>query len=164
MLVTDRSLFGRLSELEAAVRGAVEGGVNVVQLREKDLPDAEQLALARRLRAITAGRALLFVNDSVSVAVASDADGVQLGEASRNVADARARAQDAPLLFGRSVHDLVGATSAASQGADLLIARHDAGASGVAAIRGILGLGDPRVAAEQLCGTVERAWAGRGRS
>ncbi len=70
MLVTDRSLFGQLCELEAAVHGAIEGGVNVVQLREKDLPDAEQLALARRLRAVTAGRALLFVNDSVSVAVA----------------------------------------------------------------------------------------------
>ena len=40
---------------------AVEGGVNVVQLREKDLPPSALLPLARRLRDVIAGRALLLV-------------------------------------------------------------------------------------------------------
>jgi thiamine-phosphate pyrophosphorylase len=60
-LVTDRSLVrGRL---EMAVSEAVAGGVNLVQLREKDLPTGELLALAKRIRVRTQGRALLFVND-----------------------------------------------------------------------------------------------------
>ena len=48
--------------------------MNLVQMREKDLPDAVQLALAQRLREITSGKALLFINDSVSIAEACGAD------------------------------------------------------------------------------------------
>ncbi|MCH8848303.1 MAG: thiamine phosphate synthase [Chloroflexi bacterium] len=125
-LVTDRRVSGGVDALLAAVEAAVAGGVSLVQMREKDLPDAEQLVLARRLRELTAGRALLFVNDSVSIAQAAGADGVQLAERSRTVASARdATALDAlgrgRLLVGRSVHDLAGATEAAEQGADLLV-------------------------------------------
>ena len=69
-LVTDRNLAGGIDALVAAVADAVDGGVNLVQMREKDLPDAEQLELAKRLREAIAGRALLFVNDSMSVAEA----------------------------------------------------------------------------------------------
>ena len=125
-LVTDRRVSGSVDALLAAVEAAVAGGVSLVQMREKDLPEAEQLVLARRLRELTAGRALLFVNDSVSIAQAAGADGVQLAERSRTVASARdATALDAlgrgRLLVGRSVHDLAGATEAAEQGADLLV-------------------------------------------
>ena len=120
-LVTSRALAGGEDALVDAVAAAVRGGVNLVQLREKDLPDAAQLALARRLREATSGRALLFVNDSVSVAEAAGADGVQLGEASRSVASAR-DASGGRLLIGRSVHDGEGAREAAAQGADVLVA------------------------------------------
>ena len=120
-LVTDRRVSGSIDALLAAVEAAVAGGVSLVQMREKDLPDAEQLVLARRLRELTAGRALLFVNDSVSIAQAAGADGVQLAERSRTVASARDAIGDSQLLVGRSVHDLAGATEAAEQGADLLV-------------------------------------------
>ena len=121
-LVTDRRVSGGLGALLAAVEAAVAGGVGLVQMREKDLPDAEQLALARRLRELTSGRALLFVNDSVSIAQVAGADGVQLAERSRTVASALDAMGARRLLVGRSVHDLAGATEAAEQGADLLIA------------------------------------------
>ena len=125
-LVTDRRVSGSLDALLTAVAAAVAGGVGLVQMREKDLPDAEQLVLARRLRELTAGRALLFVNDSVSIAQAAGADGVQLAERSRTVASARdAMGLDVGgrgrLIVGRSVHDLAGATEAAAQGADVLV-------------------------------------------
>ena len=72
-LVTDRRRCqGRT--LEEVVEAAVAGGVRMVQLREKDLSSSELLRLAQRLRAITTGRALLFVNDRVDVAVAAGAD------------------------------------------------------------------------------------------
>ena len=122
VLVTDRHVSGGLDALLAAVEAAVAGGVRLVQMREKDLPDAEQLALARRLRELTSGRALLFVNDSVSIAQAVGADGVQLAERSRTVGAALDAMGGRRLLVGRSVHDLAGATEAAEQGADLLVA------------------------------------------
>ena len=119
-LVTDRNLAGGPDALIDAVAQAVDNGVNLVQIREKDLPDAIQLALAQRLRDVTNGKALLFVNDSVSIAEASGADGVQLTAQSRSIASARARAAR-PLLIGRSVHGVDAAREAAAQGADLLV-------------------------------------------
>ena len=47
-LVTDRNLAGGPDALLDAVAQAVDNGVNLVQMREKDLPDAVQLALAQR--------------------------------------------------------------------------------------------------------------------
>jgi thiamine-phosphate pyrophosphorylase len=92
-----------------------------VQLREKDLPAGALLALAKRLRVRIEGRALLFVNDRVDVALASEADGVQLPEDGLPVAEAY-RLAGVALLVGRSVHDVEGAVAAAEAGADLLIA------------------------------------------
>ena len=120
-LVTSRSLAGGEDALVEAVAQAVANGVNLVQMREKDLPDAAQLALAQRLREAAGGKALLFVNDSLSVAEACGADGVHLGERSRTVAAVRAAAAR-PLLIGRSAHDADGAREAAAQGASLVVA------------------------------------------
>jgi thiamine-phosphate pyrophosphorylase len=92
----------------------------MVQLREKDLPAGELLSLALRLREITSGKALLLINDRVDVALASDADGVQLGEQSLHPEAVR-RVAGNELLIGRSVHNVNGACQAESEGADFLI-------------------------------------------
>ena len=99
---------------------AVAGGVNLVQIREKDLPGGQLLGLSKRLRRATEGSALLFVNERVDVAIASGADGIQLGEQAMPMETARNLAGSS-MLIGRSVHDLEGALAAESQGADLLI-------------------------------------------
>ncbi len=118
-LVTDRrQCEGR--PLDEVVRQAVEGGVNMVQLREKDMPARELLALAEKLRKVTEGRALLFVNDRLDVALACGADGAQLGEEGLPVEAAR-RVAGSRLLLGRSVHSAEGASDAEAKGADLLI-------------------------------------------
>lgn len=120
-LVTDRhQCDSDESGLEDVVAQAVEGGANLVQLREKDLPAGRLLALAQRLRVLTSGRALLFVNDRVDVALASGADGVQLGEEGFPV-DAARRVSGNRLLVGRSVHSVEGAMAAEAEGADLLV-------------------------------------------
>ena len=92
----------------------------MVQLREKDMPPFELLRLARHLRRITEGRALLIVNDRVDVAMLAGADGVQLGETALDVADVR-HIVGPDMLIGRSVHSEVGAVDAECQGADYLI-------------------------------------------
>ena len=117
-LVTDRTLTP--GGLETAVAEALEGGVDLVQLRERDLPAARLLAVAQRLREVTRGRALLFVNDRLDVALACGADGVQLPEDGLPVAEARRLAGPA-IAIGRSVHDVAGALAAAQAGADLLL-------------------------------------------
>ncbi len=119
MLVTDRRA-ARGRPLEAVVAAALEGGVNAVQLREKDLSARELWALATRLREVTAGRALLLVNDRLDVALAAGADGVHL--AGHSMPPAAARAVLGPdRLIGCSVHDVAEAEAAALGGADYLV-------------------------------------------
>ncbi len=118
-LVTDRDLC-RGRDLEQVVEAAVEGGCNMVQLREKDLPAGKLFDLASRLRSITSGRALLIINDRADAALAAGADGVQLPEDGLPV-DA-ARMIGSRLLVGRSVHSVAGGVRAVADGADFLIA------------------------------------------
>ena len=79
-LVTDRGLaLGR--DLETIVLQAVEGGVTLVQLREKDIDTRGFIALGLRLKAALAGTGVpLLINDRVDVALAVDADGVHIGQ------------------------------------------------------------------------------------
>ena len=79
-LVTDRGLsLGR--DLETVVFQAVQGGVTLVQLREKDIDTREFITLGQRLKAALAGSGVpLLINDRVDVALATDADGVHIGQ------------------------------------------------------------------------------------
>jgi thiamine-phosphate pyrophosphorylase len=120
MLVTDRKQCGERS-LPDMVAEAVDGGVNMVQLREKDLPASELLALARQLRGICSHRALLIINDRLDVALLCGADGVQLGEGGLPVAAAR-QLLPASMLVGRSAHAVNTARQAELDGADFIVA------------------------------------------
>ena len=118
-LVTDRSIVDAGS-LVSRVAEAVAGGVDMVQLREKDLPGGPLLELAVSLRDAIAGRALLIINDRADVAAAAGAAGVQLGEEGLPV-DAAHQVLGPASLIGRSVHSEAGASLAAAQGCDFLI-------------------------------------------
>ncbi len=118
-LVTDRKLCGE-ERLAGVVAAAVAGGVTMVQLREKDLSARELYELGLRLRPSLGGRAQLFVNDRLDVALALEADGVQLGAGGLPVAVARRLAGER-LCIGRSVHDVAEAVAAEREGADFLI-------------------------------------------
>lgn len=118
-LVTDRSV-GDEGTLISRIGEAVAGGVDMVQLREKDLPGGCLLDLALSLKGAIGSAALLMINERVDIALASAAAGVQLGEEALPVAVARQLLGPEPLI-GRSVHSLEGAALAVSQGADFLI-------------------------------------------
>lgn len=76
LLVADHQLFRGRDPL-LLCRAAVDGGVTAVQLRWKEGPPREQVALARRL---VAGLAVpVFVNDRPDVALAAGCAGVHLG-------------------------------------------------------------------------------------
>lgn len=127
-LVTDRGRLGRaLGAPERAwtdllveqVRGAVAGGVDLVQVRERDIEAGALVTLVERLIAVLPGTAArVVVNDRLDVAVAAGASGVHLRQASFDVAAAR-RVQPGGLV-GASVHDVEGARR--RRGADYLVA------------------------------------------
>ncbi|SDG28583.1 thiamine-phosphate pyrophosphorylase [Limimonas halophila] len=90
---------------EEVVLSAVAGGVSVVQLRDKHTCARDQVANAKRLKALLAPRGVpLIVNDRVDVALAAGADGVHLGQDDMHAADAR-RLIGEEMLIGTSVHN-----------------------------------------------------------
>lgn len=118
-LVTQASHSADRSTPEV-VRAAIDGGVSVVQLREKDVPVAERLEIGRAVKDQTdAAGVPLLVNDRVDLALALDADGVHLGDDDLPVDVARdVLGEDA--ILGRSVSFVEDAVAAEAAGADYL--------------------------------------------
>lgn len=120
ILVTDRTQT-RGRDLFWVVEQALAGGVNAVQLREKDLSGKDLFELAEKARRLCERYdAELFINDRVDVALAVDAAGVQLGKTSIPLHDARVLLGSKKLL-GYSAHSLEEAQAARSSGADFLL-------------------------------------------
>ena len=88
-LVTDRTL-ARGRPLVEVVASAVQGGVTMVQLREKTATTREFLEEARSLKALLQPLGIpLIINDRVDIALAVEADGVHVGQKDMPVAMVR---------------------------------------------------------------------------
>lgn len=104
-LVSDRRL-SLPRTIEEVVRFAVNGGVTVVQLREKDCSTKEYIELAYRVKKILEPlRVPLIINDRVDVALAVGADGVHIGQNDMPYIDAR-RLMGADAIIGLSVETI----------------------------------------------------------
>lgn len=115
-LITDRR---RADVLEQA-RRAVDAGVDLIQIRERDMDARALAALVASVTAVAAGSTTrVVVNDRLDVALACGADGVHLRGDSIGVADAR-RLAPSGFLVGRSVR--TAAEARASAGADYVVA------------------------------------------
>jgi thiamine-phosphate diphosphorylase len=125
--VTDRRRLapgaGRTAQVDALVallREAADAGVDLIQIREPDLPARIQVELARQVvdhvRAAD-GRTRVLVNDRADVAAASGASGVHLP--SHGISAAATRRLDNAWSIGRSVHD--GFDPSDGVGADYLL-------------------------------------------
>lgn len=89
-LVTNRKAIA-LKDFFNIIHASIDGGVKVVQLREKDASAREMIAIGKELLSILKPRGIpLIINDRVDVAHAVGADGVHLGQSDLSVADARA--------------------------------------------------------------------------
>ncbi|QEH37213.1 Thiamine-phosphate synthase [Aquisphaera giovannonii] len=94
-----------LGDLTWIVGEALAGGADVIQLREKGLPDRELLSRAREVRILTAqAKARFILNDRPDLARLASADGVHLGQDDVSVRDAR-RIVGPNMLIGVSTHD-----------------------------------------------------------
>lgn len=127
--VTDRKGPGSgdpIGSVLGRIRAAVAAGVDLVQIREKDLAGRELLALVRAALGIThenahAGKAGVVVNDRLDVALAAGAAGVHLGGESLPARDVirwcRGGNAPADFLVGVSCHSLEEVREAESAGA-----------------------------------------------
>jgi thiamine-phosphate pyrophosphorylase len=140
--ITDRRQLSSVS-LAAVIRETLRAGVDLVQVREKDLPSRELIALVEEALRLNVGAsgagpgpnvvrpcllgtdqgeggARVVVNDRVDVALATGAHGVHLGAHSMPVEVVR-RFAPRPFVLGVSCHSLAEAMAAESGGADYLV-------------------------------------------
>ena len=118
-LVTQASLSKSRSTTDI-VEAALEGGVDVVQLREKGVDIGTRYELGRELRDLTTEAGVdLIVNDRVDLAHAIGADGVHLGQSDLPVSAAR-EILGPEATIGASVSTVSEARLAAITGADYL--------------------------------------------
>lgn len=150
LIIGSDAVAGR--PVEDVVAAAVDGGVTLVQLREKTAPDQEVAELARSVQAVLAPRGIpLIINDRIEVAHAVAAAGVHLGLDDAPAAAARERlgpgaiigvsagTPDEAALVDADVVDYVGCGSVYPTGS-----KADAGAAigldGLAGLRKLLPL------------------------
>ena len=116
-LVTDRACCGARS-VDEVVSAAIDGGVTLVQLRDKNIDARPMLALGRRLLELLRPAGIgLIVNDRIDVALALDAEGVHIGQ--QDIPYAEARRQLGPTrIIGVSVGSEAEARQAAGWDVD----------------------------------------------
>jgi len=101
-------------------RMAIEGGADMIQLREKRIPDRLLFETALELRRTTAeSNAIFIVNDRADVASACGADGVHVGNEDLPVDEAR-RLLGPGAIIGASAHSAAEGLVAQERGADYL--------------------------------------------
>lgn len=118
-LVTDSTLYDETEFLHRAER-ALQGGVTLLQLREKNKSTREYIALAEKVHALTKQYHVpLIIDDRVDVALAVDAEGVHLGAEDMTVSMAR-KILGPDKIIGATAKTVPWALDAAAQGADYL--------------------------------------------
>lgn len=118
-LCTDRLLaMGR--PITQAVEQAIQGGVTMVQLREKDASTKDFYQVALEIQAVTRRHRIpLVVNDRLDIALAIGADGVHLGQSDMPMEAAR-RLVGSRMFIGISAATVESALAAQKAGADYI--------------------------------------------
>ena len=101
------------------VEKALQGGVSVLQLREKELSPIQLLAQALEIKpVIEKYNAKLFINDRADIAEVAGAQGVHLTETSIPAGEVKDKFSN--LIVGVSTHSKEGALLAEAEGADFI--------------------------------------------
>lgn len=117
--VTDRSWLGD-SSLYDQVESAIEGGATFIQLREKNLDEADFLSEAKEIQKLCREYKVPFViNDNVEIAAQIGADGVHVGQSDMEAGDVREKLGP-DRIIGVSAQTVEQAVRAQERGADYL--------------------------------------------
>ncbi|MBS3106506.1 thiamine phosphate synthase [Candidatus Woesearchaeota archaeon] len=117
-LVTESNLSKGRTNAEI-VREAIKGGVDIVQLREKEWSKERYREEAKKLRKLCHTHEVLFVvNDYPDIAKEVGADGLHLGQEDMPIAEARKIV--GKMKIGKSTHSGEQALNAVKEGADYI--------------------------------------------
>ena len=123
--ITDSKLMPDDATLEKRVVAAIEGGMAILQYRDKseDHPQEQQRRLrqASMLMSLCDKAGVLFlINDDVNLAVACGAHGVHLGQSDEGLTSARERLGEKAVIGITCENSLELARTATAQGADYI--------------------------------------------
>ena len=118
-LVTDeKSCKGK--DFYSCIEEAIESGVKIVQLREKNLSSKDFYEKALKVKEICKSYGVLFIiNDRLDIAQAVEADGVHLGQSDMPIEKAREILKD-KFLIGATARNIEEAKKAELLGADYI--------------------------------------------
>lgn len=117
--ITDSTGFTE-EEFLRRTEAALQGGVTILQLREKDRTTREYLALAEKVHDLTRKYQIpLIIDDRLDIAMATDAEGVHLGQTDLPIAIAR-RLFGSDKIIGATAKTVPQARQAYLEGADYL--------------------------------------------
>lgn len=117
--VTDTGWAAKLT-LKEQVEAALQGGVSMVQLREKTLPQAAFLHKAIELKKLTEQYDIpLIINDNLDIAVQSNAAGLHIGQSDGSITEIR-QSLGTDKILGVSTQTVEQALYAEAAGADYL--------------------------------------------
>lgn len=119
-LVTNSDQFESEDAFLDAIASSLEGGVDIVQLREKNMGANEILKLGKKIKLLCSQYGATFiVNDRIDIAAILEADGVHLGQDDLDVNSAR-EILGANAIVGVSTHAPEQALKAVEEGADYI--------------------------------------------
>lgn len=117
--ITDSTGFSQ-EEFLRRTEAALQGGVTLLQIREKDKTTREYMALAEKVHALTLRYGVpLLIDDRLDIAMAIDAEGVHLGQSDLPVSIAR-KILGPDKIIGATAKTVPQALEAYEQGADYL--------------------------------------------
>ncbi|GKQ42200.1 thiamine-phosphate synthase [Companilactobacillus sp. RD055328] len=117
--VTDRTWLNNRS-LAQCVEQAIQGGVTLVQLREKQLEYTAFVELANEIKQVCHQYNVpLIINDNLEVAKACDADGIHIGQSDETLIEVR-KNWSADKIYGVSTQTVKQAQKAQELGATYL--------------------------------------------
>ena len=118
MIIDPQITHGR--DVFTIAKGALDGGANILQLRDKINDKRTVVSTARELRKMCGeSNAILIINDYVDIAVLSDADGVHVGQHDLSLSDAR-KLLSSNQIIGSSNALVEEAIESDEQGADYI--------------------------------------------
>ena len=117
--ITDSTKYEK-EEFLSRVESALQGGVTLVQIREKERTTREYMELASAVHDLTKKYNVpLIIDDRLDVAMAIDAEGVHLGQSDLPIGIAR-KIFGSDKIIGATAKTVEQATEAYEQGADYL--------------------------------------------
>ena len=120
-LITNSDRFISKDDFLDAVASALQGGVDMVLLNEKNIPDGTIVDIGRKIRMLCDEYGATFVvSDRADITLITEADGVHLEQKGLNISDVREILSN-NVIIGKTVHTPQELKKAKVDGADYVI-------------------------------------------